>query len=381
MQLSYKFRIYPNKEQEQKMLEVLNNCRFVYNRMLGGLNRQSKPNRLELQNSIPKLKESFPKLKNVYSKVLQYESYKLFSNLRSLARLKKNGKKVGRLRFKGKGWFKTFVYNQSGFKIVETNKRCQLLHLSKIGDIRIRVHRKINGKTKQIVVKHYPSGKWYAFVCCEQGQEIAENPNNKAIGIDLGTVNFIYDSEGNHINHPKFLNNSLERLRAEQRKLSRKKKGSKNRQKQKIKVARIHEKIVNQRDDFLHKLSKKYVDDYSFIAVEKLNIRGLIRNSYNPRNILDASWNKFIQFLTYKAVRAGSQIVEVNPKETTGRCSRCGEIVKKRLWCRIHKCDCGLVLGRDYNSAINILKLGLERAFRPLETEPLLDNQQVQPMN
>jgi putative transposase len=363
------------------MLEVLDRCRFVYNKMLKGLNRQNKSNRLELQNSIPKLKEEYTELKEVYSKVLQYESYRLFSNLRALARLKKNGKKVGRLRFKGEGWFKTFVYNQSGFKIVETNKRCQLLHLSKIGDMRIRIHRKINGKIKQVVIKHYPSGRWYAFVCCEQEREIAENPNNKAVGIDLGTINFIYDSDGNHIAHPRFLNKSLERLKEEQKRLSRKKKGSKNRQKQRIKVARIHEKIVNQRNDFLHKLSKKYVDDYSFIAVEKLNIRGLIRNSYNPRNILDASWNKFIQFLTYKAERAGSQVVEINPKETTNICSKCGKIIKKELWDRIHKCSCGLVIDRDLNSARNILQLGLERAYKPLETEPLLSNQQVQSRN
>jgi len=377
-QISYKFRLYPSGHQEQKLLEVLDRCRFVYNKMLEGLNKQDKPNRLELQNSIPKLKEEFPELKEVYSKVLQYESYKLFSNLRALAHLKKNGKKVGRLRFKGKDWFKTMTYNQNGFKIIETGKRCQTLHLSKIGDIRIRIHRETGGKIKQITVKRYPSEKWFAFICCE-AENVMKNHNNKKIGIDLGTINFVYDSENNHINHPRFLNESLEKLRQEQRILSRKKKGSVNRQKQKIKIAKLYEKVCNQRDDFLHKLSRKYVDGYGFIAIEKLDIKGLVEKSHNPRNMLDASWSRFLQFLAYKAVRAGCQVVKVEPRGTTQKCSQCGNIVPKKLWNRIHKCSCGLVIDRDLNSARNILQSGLERAY-PLETEPLPTGQ-VQSMN
>ncbi|MDI6859884.1 MAG: hypothetical protein QMC85_05250 [Methanocellales archaeon] len=111
---------------------------------------------------MPSLKEEHPELKNIYAKVLQYEVYRLFSNLRSLAMLKKNGKKIGKLRFKGKGWFKTFTYNQSGFKVIETGKRLDRLHLSKIGDIPIRTHRDVEGKIKQITIKRHRSGKWFA---------------------------------------------------------------------------------------------------------------------------------------------------------------------------------------------------------------------------
>jgi putative transposase len=134
MQITYKFRLYPTPEQEQKLLWTLEKCRLVYNDMLEGLNRQEKPNKLELQSTLPKLKEKYPELKEVYSKVLQHEVYRLFSNLRALAQLKKNGKKVGRLRFKGKGWFKTFTYNQSGFELRKTGKRLDRLWLSKIGE-------------------------------------------------------------------------------------------------------------------------------------------------------------------------------------------------------------------------------------------------------
>ena len=137
MQITYKFRLYPNAEQEQKLLWTLDECRFVYNQMLEGTNEQEA--QLELQSQLPELKEKYPELKGVYSKVLQYEVYRLFSNLRSLSELKKKGRKVGRLRFKGKEWFKTFTYNQSGFKIIKTDNRLDKLHLSKIGDISIRM--------------------------------------------------------------------------------------------------------------------------------------------------------------------------------------------------------------------------------------------------
>ena len=316
--ISYKFRLYPSPEQEKRLLWTLEKCRFIYNKMLEGLNQQDKPNRLELQNSIPELKEKHPELKKVYSKVLQYESYRLFSNLRALTKLKKNGKKVGKLRFKGKEWFKTFTYNQSGFKVIETSKRYDLLHLSKIGDIKIRMHRKVEGKgkgegkekIKQVTVKKYSSGRWYAFVCCEQTFPDKKGVE-RVVGIDVGIIHYVTDTEGRQVEHPLYLNKSLKSLGRKQRKLSRKKKGSKNYIKQKVKVAGIHERIKNQRDDFLHKLSRFYVQNYDFLAVEKLNVNGLIRISYNARNIMDSSWNRFKQFLSYKAERAGKMVVEV----------------------------------------------------------------------
>jgi len=355
---SYKFRLYPSKNQEQKLLETLDKCRLVYNKMLEGLNEQDKPNRLELQNSIPKLKEEHPELKKVYSKVLQYESYRLFSNLRALSRLKKNGKKVGKLRFKGKGWFKTMCYNQSGFKIIKTGKRLELLHLSKIGNIPIRIHREVKGKIKQIVVKRYNSGKWFACIQVESNIEKENKQIEKKVGIDMGIKYFLTDSDGLQIENPKFLDKSYKRLRIEQKKLSRKKKRSKNREKQKIKVAKIHEKIVNQREDFLHKLSRYYINNYDFIAVEDLNIKNMVR-SHLAKQINDASWGRFIQFLSYKAERAGKIVMKVSPRGTSQEY-------------KFGKLD------RDYNASLNILQRGLEKLgmgqpeVTPIETEPLL---------
>jgi len=375
MLLTYKFRIYPSREQQDKLLFILDNCRFTYNKLLEILNKQEKINQSEIQGTIPKLKEQYPELNGIYSKTLQYESYRLFSNLRALSRLKKNGKKTGSLRFKGRDWFKTFTYNQSGFVLEIKNKRYNKLYLSKIGLLQIRAHRKINGSIKQVQIKRECSGKWFALLCIHKTDEKPRKKTGKAVGLDLGTINFIYDSDGSHIEHPKFLNKSLEKLATVQRYLSRKKKGSSNRMKQKIKVARIHERIFNQRNDFLHKLSRYYADNYDLIAAEDLNIQNIISKSYNAKNIMDASWNHFLQMLKYKAESAGISFVKVNPRETTSKCSRCGATVKKALTIRIHKCSCGLEIDRDYNAALNILKLGQELACMPLEVA------NKQPMN
>jgi putative transposase len=378
MQITYKLRLYPTPEQEQKLLWTLEKCRSVYNDMLEGLNRQEKPNKLELQSTLPKLKEKYPELKQVYSKVLQHEVYRLFSNLKALAELKKNGKKVGRLRFKGKGWFKTFTFNQSGFELRKTGKRLDWLWLSKIGAIPIRIHREIEGNIKQIVVKRYNSGKWYACVSTESNVPVEQKPIQQAVGLDLGLEHFLTDSDGKQIENPHHLKKTLKRLKRRQKKLSKKEKYSKNRNKQRIRVASLHERVTNQRDDFLHKLSRYYVNCYDFIAIEDLNIRGMVRNHKLSSSISDVAWNKFAQMLSYKAENASKIVMKVDARNTTQRCSRCGRIIKKNLEVRIHRCPyCGLEIDRDYNSALDILKLGLERLpqglreFTPVEVGPL----------
>ena len=357
--ITYKFRLYPNKEQEEKLLWTLEKCRLVYNDMLAGLNGQRKPNRMELQAMLPKLKEQYPELKDVYSKVLQYEVYRLFSNLKGLGELKKKGRKVGRLRFKGRGWFKTMTYNQSGFRIIGTNTRLDRLHLSKIGDIPIMVHREIKGDVKQITVKRHCSGKWYANVVTERNNKKHDKKISSVIGIDKGIKYFLTDTDGRQIENSQFLKNSLKKLRREQRRLSRKKKKSSNYNKQRIKVARVHEQITNQRIDFLHKLSRSYIDNYDMIAIENLNIKNMVRNHHLARSISDVSWSAFDNMLFYKAENAGKTVIGVDPKGTS------------------QEYKYGDDLDRDYNSSINILERGIAklpkglREVTPVEIEPL----------
>lgn len=375
MQKNYHFRLYPTKENEKRLFFTLNRCRFAYNKLLEGLN--SKKKRSELQHSLLELKERFPELKDVHSKVLQMENYRLFSNLKALSKSKKKGRKVGALRFKGRDWFKTFTMNQTGFKIIKVPTRYDKLKLSKIGEIPFIMHREIEGKIKQITVKHYPSGKWYASIIAESKTEIPKTQNTKKVGIDLGIKNFAFDSDSNHFDSPKSLHNSLDKLAKEQRKMARKKKASQNREKQKIKIATIHEKITNQRNDFLHKLSRKYISAYGFIAVEDLKVSNMVRNHCLAKSISDVSWSRFIQFLEYKAENAGVQVVKVNPKHTSQICSSCGNIVRKPLQERTHRCSCGLEIDRDLNAAINILKMGLEQSLEPLELETLPSQQKA----
>ncbi|MEM3581064.1 MAG: transposase [Candidatus Bathyarchaeia archaeon] len=210
VQLTYKFRLYPNKEQEERLFETLELCRQTYNYFLAHWNKKDKmPSRFELQAQSPNLKKERPELKRVYSKVLQMVLHQLYSNLKSLSRLKKNGKKVGRLRlrFKGKGWYKTFVYNQSGFRLIKTGKRLDSLHLSKIGSIPIRVHRTIEGRIKQVMVKRHNSGRWSACVCVEREVNFVQREPKDVVGLDVGIKHFLTDSEGRQIDNPRFYEN------------------------------------------------------------------------------------------------------------------------------------------------------------------------------
>ncbi|MDP7198397.1 MAG: RNA-guided endonuclease TnpB family protein [Candidatus Woesearchaeota archaeon] len=370
---TYKFRLYPTPPQEKKLLWTLDRCRFVYDALLERFSKK-KIKQVDLQHFILEIKRKHPELCDAYSKVLQYENYRLFAHLRVLSGLKRKGMKVGKLRFKGKAWFKTFTYNQSGFKIIPRNTRYDLLHLSKIDKIPFIMHREIEGKIKQVTIKKHASGRWFAFVAAESTTKPLPARDEKAVGIDLGITNFVFDSDGHREDSPKILGKSLKRLRRAQKRLSRTKKGSRNREKQKRRVARVHEKIVDQRNDFLHKLSRGYAKTYTFIAVEALNIHGMIRSSFNARNIMDASWACFVRMLEYKAESAGTRVIKVDPRGTTQTCSACGRKEKKELSQRTHECECGFVMDRDFNSALEILKRAVGQGlpeFTPVETGPL----------
>ena len=373
MQKTYRYRLYPNKEQEQTLLWTMRQCKFVYNIMLEKLEKlqeRDKPDRYILQNSLPKLKEQFPQLKNVYSKALQHEVYRLFSNLRALSESKKKGRHVGKLRFKSSAGFKTIHYNQSGFKIVETNTRCNKLHISKIGDIPMRMHRDFEGTVKQVVIKKYGSGRWFASITVEEDLVVQKQPIKKIVGLDMGITKFLTDTTGKRIENPKYLSKSLKRLKHRQKRLSRTKKKSNNRRKQIIRVAKLHEQVANQRRDFCHKVARYYVDNFDFVGVEDLNIGGMIKTinaeklrksikRHMRRNTYDVSWRMFFDILFCKAEWAGRTGIKVDPRYTS----------------QIQKY--GLPEGHNhYNASINILERALEQIgqglseFTPLKIVP-----------
>jgi putative transposase len=338
--------------------------------MLERLQKQDKPDRYILQNSLPKLKEQYPNLKGVYSKVLQHEVYRLFSNLKALSKSKKKGRHVGKLRFKSSAGFKTIHYNQSGFKIIPTNTRCNKLHISKVGDIPMRMHRSFDGNIKQVVIKRYGSDRWFAGITVEEDNIVVQkSPIKKIVGMDMGVTEFLTDTTGKIVENPKYLKKSLKRLKNRQKRLSRTKKKSNNRNKQVVCVAKLHEKAANQRADFCHKVAKHYVDTFDFISVEDLNITSMLKSIDNEdkskqikrhmrRNTLDVSWRKFFDILSYKAEWAGKTMVKVDPSYTS----------------QIYKY--GKSLDRDYNASLNILERGLKQLgqglseFTPLEIVP-----------
>jgi len=354
--ITQKFRLYPSEEQEGKLLFILEQCRWLYNKLLSIINRgKNTPSKRKMQSLLPKLKEERHELKEVNAKTLQMVIFMLYNNLKVLAELKKKGRKVGKLRYKKYGKFKSFILNQSGFKLIKTGNRFDRLYISKVGEVPIRMHRSVEGRVKQVIIKRYGSGAWFALLCIEETETTKKKTQKKeverVIGIDLGIKSFLTDSDGREVENPMFYERDLERLRVEHRKLSRKEKGSKNWLKQLKRLCKVYEKIERRRDDFLHKLSRFYVNNYDLIAIEGLNIENMKKNHNLSSEISDASWGKFLHYLSYKAERAGKTVMKVSPRGTSEGLS----------W------DNPL---RDYTSACRILKRGLKKLGQGLPSEP-----------
>ena len=345
--MGYRFRLYPSKTCEHGLNRQMELCRWLYNRLLSELNlareKGIKLKRGDTQALVVDLKrDEKPELDGIHSKVLQMVNHQLWSNIHALAGLKRSGKLVGRLRFKGggRGWFKTLNFNQSGFGL-ENGK----LVLSKVGEIPIRIHREIEGKVKGIIVKRENSGKWHAIFQVEDEPDGLPKTGRR-VGMDVGIKRFLTDTSGRCVENPRFYQRMLDKIKFVQHRLSKKGRGSRNRERWRTKLARLYERLVDQRNDFLHKLSRFYVNNYDLIAVEDLNISNMAKNHSLAQRILDASWGKFLHALSYKAERAGRVVVKVDPRGTSREYGH-GEI------------------DRDYNAALNVLGRGLVGLGRP----------------
>ena len=357
---AYKYRIYPSNKQKIRLLNQFKICKNIYNTLLCENKELMTTKKFDFDSLVKDIKTTCPSYYyQAHSQVLQNVSdrlHKAFDNFFRRLEEKKSGKKIkaGFPRFKSR--IKSITYPQSGFKFLNERR----LKLSKIGSIPIVLHRTPRGKIKTLTIKQNKAGQWFAFFCCELPDVIIKHPSIEKIGIDVNSRdNFCFLSNGESVDNPKFLVKSEKRLKLIQRRLSRKKKGSANRRKARFKVARLHNKIANQRSDFHHKLSRNLTLRYSIIAVEDLNIKSMINSSYNAKFINDASWNSFIQMLSYKAVISGGQLVK-NPKTkgSSHRCSKCGFYVEDMpLSRKVFKCpNCLNVCHRDFNASNNHLK-------------------------
>ena len=261
---NYKFRLYPNLEQEYKLQNNLNVCKWVYNKFVEQA-QKSFLSRNDMNYILTELKQSESWLYNYHSKMLQMISTQLESAEKSLIEKSKKGHKTGQLRFARYNEFRTFTYNQSGFKL-NNNK----LFFSKIGDIRIKKHRDTPEIIKQVIVTKTRSCKWYACLTCELKMNLPKINFTKAVGIDVGIKSFAYDSDNHSTPNPLNLKKMLKPLIRIQRKVSKCVKNSNNRIKHIKRLQRIHEKITNKRNDFQHKLSSIYANHYDVIFVEDL---------------------------------------------------------------------------------------------------------------
>ena len=270
-------------------------------------------------------------------------------------------------RFKRKGKYNSFTYPQykRSFRL-----QGNFLKLWKIGKVKIRLHRLVVGVIRQAtIIKDID--QWFVALCVEVERVNVKNKSDDSIGVDIGISNLVALSNGEMIPNPKFLKKSAQRIKCLQRRLSRKKVSSENGEKARLALAKAWRKVRRQRSDFTHKLSHKLAGENGTIVFEDLKIRNIVKSHSLASAIMDSTWGKLRQLTAYKAERCGGRVILVDPRGTSQKCSRCGEVVPKSLSERIHQClKCGLVLDRDINAARNILKAGLERSHA--ETKPLL---------
>lgn len=355
---TYKFRIYPNAEQEQNLARHFGHSRFVYNYFLNQrkeqyLERKKSDNYYAQAASLTKLKkeEDTKWLKEVNSQTLQFALKSLDSAYTNFFR--GNAKFP---RFKSRRNKNSFTVPQSG-KIVDGK-----LNIPKFKNgIKIKLHREVLGAIGKMSITRTPSGKYFVSIFTEHEMEKLPT-NNKSIGCDLGIKDFVITSDNKKFKNNRYTKKYARKLKEAQQHLSRKQKGSNGFEKQKIKVAKIHEKIANSRLDTLHKVSKELVDENQVICIEDLNVKGMIKNRKLSKHIADASWGNFVNLLQYKCDWYGRELVKVNRFFPSSRtCNECGWINQDlNLSIREWTCVNGHKLDRDVNASLNILKEGLK---------------------
>lgn len=379
---TFKYRLYPNTQQEQTLLFYLRRCRDLYNSALEERQAAYQMRRLSLGcfdqiTELPDLKKALPAYQEVPSHVLRRVDKTFAAFFRRVA----NGETPGYPRFKSTSRYHSFTYpDKAGWNLKE-----QHLALTGVGDVKIRRHRELQGTIKTVTIRR-DVDQWYATFSCEVPEEAPLPPSQEAVGLDLGVMYFATLSTGEHIENPRHYRRGLKRIKLLSQVKDRRKRGSHRRKRAAIALAKAHRKVRNQRQNFQHQLSRRLVNEYGLLAMEDVRILNMTaapepkpdetqEGAYLPngaaakaglnQSILDAGWGQFQSFCTVKAARAGRRVVLVAPQYTSQRCSGCGQIVKKELSERWHSCECGCSLDRDHNAALNILFRGQEVAHSP----------------
>ena len=360
-----KIRLYPDRAQKRELETTLETCRLVYNSLVNDRKFQYDTAKVSVsrytqQAYLPKWKIDHPELKAVYSQVLQDVVHRVDLAFKAFFDRVAKGETPGFPRLKGEGQYDSITFTQNdSFKVGDS-----AIRLAKIGQVKAKLHRKPWGELKTCTVRRI-NGKWFACLC-QEIEAAPLPPSEEAVGIDVGLKTFAALSNGEFIENPRFFRKEEKALAKAQRKLSKQKRGSRERKKARKVVSRIHERIRNRRHDFCHQNARRLVNRFGVIAVEKLSIKNMMGNHCLTKSIADAAWSQFRSVLTSKAENAGREVHAVNPAYTSQDCSGCGYRpdglegrTKKKLSDRWHLCPmCGLSVDRDTNAAVNILALG-----------------------
>ena len=360
MNKAYKFRLYPNNEQKKLINKTFGCVRFIYNKMLSDRIDYYEDTGKSLNNSPAMYKTEYEWLKEVDSLALSNAQLNLNKAYKNFFRTPS----IGFPKFKSKKR-NHFSYTTN---YVNNNIRIEGKHLilPKLKGVKVKQHRQIpeDYNLKSVTIGKTPTGKYYASILYEYDEKIEKVEISQAIGLDFSMKELYVGSDGNSAYYPKYYIKSLDQLKKLSKQLSNCKKGSKNRKKLRLKVAKLHEKVANQRKDFLHKHSRQIVNVYDVVCVEDLNMKAMSKSLKFGKSVMDNSYGAFLSMLEYKLKEQGKHLIKIDKWfPSSKKCSSC-EYVKSELLMseRIYICDaCGLVLDRDYNASINIKEEGLRQ--------------------
>jgi len=362
---AYKYRLYPTAEQQILFAKTFGCCRFLYNHMLADKIAAYQKNGIMLKCTPAGYKEEFTWLKEVDSLALANVQLNLETAYKSFFTQKKSGFPK----------FKSKKHSRCSYTTNNVNGNMAVgdafIKLPKAGHVKAVIHRIAPADyiLKSITVSREPSGEYYASVLYEyetvENQAVLKSQDAKVMGIDFAMNGLGVMSDGSRCDYPGYYRISSEKLAREQRKLSHCEKGSKNHNKQRKKVARLHQKVKNQRKDFLHKLSRKLAGQYDVIAVEDLDMKAMSQCMNFGKSVMDNGNGQFVSMLEYKLKDKGSKLVKIDRfYPSSKRCCRCGNVKKElKLSDRVYRCDCGNNMDRDVNAAINIREEGIRILF------------------
>ena len=372
MDYSHRYRAYPSDEVAVGLEQQLDIHRQLYNHIKWDYENSpvdDRPSEYDQNNKLPEWKQRWSLFAELHSKAAQATVARFHRNLSNLRKKKEKGYNVGRLKRQSPIDYRSVTYNQSGFDLDEKrgHDKYAYVRFSKVGWVKIRYSRPIpdHASIKEVTFKKERTGEWFiSFGLETDGEHVPEKPDvdslntTNSVGIDLGILNYIHTSDGKNVDLLD-LKDEYDRLRREQRKLSRKEKGSNNYEKQRRKVAKGKRHIRRKVLDYQHKITTWLVKEYHAVFVEDLDVTGMLQADGNARNKQDAAWRQFIQLLEYKADLYGTHVKQVEARGTTKNCARCGGETAKAIWVREHSCpSCGFETDRDANAAMNVLKRG-----------------------